>query len=93
MKQYEEQVADLQLTVERLQLDKPDVAKLLAEIESGRVGASRAVQQNQELKSQLEEMQRAFVQIVSEACTCIPFLGFNESNVSSPLFFSRATTS
>uniref|UniRef100_A0A182U7S2 Golgin subfamily A conserved domain-containing protein n=1 Tax=Anopheles melas TaxID=34690 RepID=A0A182U7S2_9DIPT len=66
LKQYEEQVADLQLTVERLQLDKPDVAKLLAEIESGRVGASRAVQQNQELKSQLEEMQRAFVQISND---------------------------
>uniref|UniRef100_A0A182JU39 Golgin subfamily A conserved domain-containing protein n=1 Tax=Anopheles christyi TaxID=43041 RepID=A0A182JU39_9DIPT len=66
LKQYEDQIADLQLTVERLQLDKPDVAKLLSEIESGRVGASRAVQQNQELKSQLEEMQRAFVQISND---------------------------
>uniref|UniRef100_A0A182P5P7 Golgin subfamily A conserved domain-containing protein n=1 Tax=Anopheles epiroticus TaxID=199890 RepID=A0A182P5P7_9DIPT len=66
LKQYEDQIVDLQLTVERLQLDKPDVAKLLAEIESGRVGASRAVQQNQELKSQLEEMQRAFVQISND---------------------------
>uniref|UniRef100_A0A182N3C2 Golgin subfamily A conserved domain-containing protein n=1 Tax=Anopheles dirus TaxID=7168 RepID=A0A182N3C2_9DIPT len=65
-KQYEDQIATLQLTVERLQLDKPDVAKLLAEIESGRVGASRAVTQNQELKSQLEEMQRAFVQISND---------------------------
>uniref|UniRef100_A0A182W1M6 Golgin subfamily A conserved domain-containing protein n=1 Tax=Anopheles minimus TaxID=112268 RepID=A0A182W1M6_9DIPT len=36
VKQYEDQIAQLQLTVERLQLDKPDVAKLLAEIESGR---------------------------------------------------------
>lgn len=67
LKQTEEQVALLQLTVERLQLDKPDVAKLLAEIESGKVGASRAVTQNRELKEQLEEMQRAFVQIVSIA--------------------------
>uniref|UniRef100_A0A182MVC6 Golgin subfamily A conserved domain-containing protein n=1 Tax=Anopheles culicifacies TaxID=139723 RepID=A0A182MVC6_9DIPT len=66
IKQYEDQIAQLQLTVERLQLDKPDVAKLLAEIESGRVGASRAVTQNQELKSQLEEMQRAFVQISND---------------------------
>uniref|UniRef100_A0AAG5DNK5 Golgin subfamily A conserved domain-containing protein n=1 Tax=Anopheles atroparvus TaxID=41427 RepID=A0AAG5DNK5_ANOAO len=64
--QYEEQIATLQLTVDRLQLDKPDVAKLLAEIESGKVGASRAVTQNQELKSQLEEMQRAFVQISND---------------------------
>uniref|UniRef100_A0A182Y707 Golgin subfamily A conserved domain-containing protein n=1 Tax=Anopheles stephensi TaxID=30069 RepID=A0A182Y707_ANOST len=66
VKEYEEQIAQLQLTVERLQLDKPDVAKLLAEIESGRVGASRAVTQNQELKYQLEEMQRAFVQISND---------------------------
>ncbi|XP_035792391.1 golgin subfamily A member 2-like [Anopheles albimanus] len=66
LKQTEEQVALLQLTVERLQLDKPDVAKLLAEIESGKVGASRAVTQNRELKEQLEEMQRAFVQISND---------------------------
>ncbi|KFB47932.1 hypothetical protein ZHAS_00015994 [Anopheles sinensis] len=66
LNQYEEQIATLQLTVDRLQLDKPDVAKLLAEIESGKVGASRAVTQNQELKSQLEEMQRAFVQISND---------------------------
>ncbi|XP_050093623.1 golgin subfamily A member 2-like [Anopheles aquasalis] len=66
LRQSEEQVALLQLTVERLQLDKPDVAKLLAEIESGKVGASRAVTQNRELKEQLEEMQRAFVQISND---------------------------
>ncbi|XP_058064758.1 golgin subfamily A member 2, partial [Anopheles bellator] len=66
LKQSEEQIELLQLTVERLQLDKPDVAKLLAEIESGKVGASRAVTQNNELKAQLEEMQRAFVQISND---------------------------
>uniref|UniRef100_A0A2M4CY12 Putative golgin subfamily protein a member 2 n=1 Tax=Anopheles darlingi TaxID=43151 RepID=A0A2M4CY12_ANODA len=66
LKQSEEQITLLQLTVERLQLDKPDVAKLLAEIESGKVGASRAVTQNRELKEQLEEMQRAFVQISND---------------------------
>lgn len=54
----------MQLTVERLQQDKPDVARLMAEIDSGKVGASRAVAQNMELKAQLEEMQKAFVQIV-----------------------------
>jgi hypothetical protein len=53
------------MTIERLQTDKPDVAKLIAEIESGKVGASIAVSQNVQLKAQLEEMQRAFVQIVS----------------------------
>lgn len=50
--------------MERLQQDKPDVARLMAEIDSGKVGASRAVAQNMELKAQLEEMQKAFVQIV-----------------------------
>lgn len=61
----EQKIAELQLALERLQLDKPDVAKLMAEIESGKVGAARAVAQNMELKAQLEEMQKAFVQIVS----------------------------
>lgn len=60
----EQKIAELQLALERLQLEKPDVAKLMAEIESGKVGASRAVAQNMELKAQLEEMQKAFVQIV-----------------------------
>lgn len=54
----------MQFTIERLQLEKPDAAKLIAEMESDKVAASRAVLQNQDLKSQLEEMQRAFVQMV-----------------------------
>ncbi|XP_021704283.1 golgin subfamily A member 2 [Aedes aegypti] len=62
----EQKIAELQLALERLQLEKPDVAKLMAEIESGKVGASRAVAQNMELKAQLEEMQKAFVQISND---------------------------
>lgn len=54
----------MQFTIERLQQEKPDAAKLIAEMESDKVAASRAVLQNQDLKSQLEEMQRAFVQMV-----------------------------
>ncbi|XP_055621813.1 golgin subfamily A member 2 [Toxorhynchites rutilus septentrionalis] len=65
-KQNEERIAELLLTVDRLQMDKPDFAKLIAEIESGKVGASRAVSQNMELKAQLEEMQKAFVQISND---------------------------
>lgn len=57
-------INDMQFTIERLQLEKPDAAKLIAEMESDKVAASRAVLQNQDLKSQLEEMQRAFVQMV-----------------------------
>lgn len=66
LKARDEQIASLQLTVERLQQDKPDVARLMAEIDSGKVGASRAVAQNMELKAQLEEMQKAFVQISND---------------------------
>uniref|UniRef100_A0A1Q3F939 Putative golgin subfamily protein a member 2 n=1 Tax=Culex tarsalis TaxID=7177 RepID=A0A1Q3F939_CULTA len=66
LKARDEQIGSLQLSVERLQQDKPDVARLMAEIESGKVGASRAVAQNMELKAQLEEMQKAFVQISND---------------------------
>ena len=64
MREYSETISELNMTIEQLQTEKPDVAKLIAEIESGKVGASIAVSQNVELKVQLEEMQRAFVQIV-----------------------------
>ncbi|XP_058460981.1 golgin subfamily A member 2 isoform X2 [Malaya genurostris] len=66
LRQNEERLAELQLTVDRLQLEKPNVEKLMIELESGKVGASRAVAQNMDLKSQLEEMQKAFVQISND---------------------------
>lgn len=84
LKQSEAKITELQLALERLQVDKPDVAKLMTEIESGKVGASRAVAQNMELKAQLEEMQKAFVQIVSFV-TNVRVMYVNESNLD--LFF------
>lgn len=60
-----DQLTATELTIERLQVDKPDTGKLIAELESEKVAASRAVAQNSDLKNQLEEMQKAFVQIVS----------------------------
>ncbi|XP_055530143.1 golgin subfamily A member 2 [Wyeomyia smithii] len=66
LKLSEEQLTQLKLTAERLQIDKPDTAKLLVELEIAKVEASRAVAQNMELKPQLEEMQRAFVQISND---------------------------
>lgn len=80
-KQSEEKITELQLALERLQVDKPDVAKLMAEIESGKVGASRAVAQNMELKAQLEEMQKAFVQIVSAFLVHVLCVGKSNFNV------------
>lgn len=59
-----DQLTAFELTIERLQLDKPDTGTLIAELESEKVAASRAVSQNTDLKNQLEEMQKAFVQIV-----------------------------
>lgn len=42
-----------------------DAAKLVQALESEKLGASRAVLQNQQLKKQLAEMQNAFVTLVS----------------------------
>lgn len=61
-----DQVSSLELTNERLQSDKPDAGKLIAEIENYKVAASRAMTQNADLKNQLEEMQRVFVQLSND---------------------------
>lgn len=42
-----------------------DAAKLARALESEKLGASRAVSQNQQLKQQLTEMENAFVTLVS----------------------------
>lgn len=57
-------IEELEGTIERLRVDQPDNAKLLATIESDKVAAARAVLQNQQLKEQLEEMQNAFIKMV-----------------------------
>lgn len=59
------QIAQLESDLERLEIQKPDVSGVLAEIESEKVAASRALLQNQELKEQLEEIQKAYIQVVS----------------------------
>lgn len=55
----------LENMVDRLKSDQPDAKSLNASMESDKVAAARAVSQNVELKQQLEEIQRAFVQLVS----------------------------
>lgn len=45
--------------------DGTDAVKLVQAIESEKLGASRAVLQNQQLKEQLTEMENAFVTLVS----------------------------
>lgn len=45
--------------------DNADAAKLVQALESEKLGASRAVSQNHQLKQQLNEMENAFVTLVS----------------------------
>ncbi|KAF5275581.1 hypothetical protein FQA39_LY06693 [Lamprigera yunnana] len=61
-----EAIQELELTLQNVQADKPDSTKLLATMESDKVAASRAVEQNSQLKQQLEEMQQAFVKMSND---------------------------
>lgn len=54
-----------------------NVTKLVQALESEKLGASRAVSQNQQLKEQLTEMENAFVTLVSSIATQYTF----QSNV------------
>lgn len=49
--------------------DSADATKLVQALESEKLGASRAVSQNQQLKEQLTEMENAFVTLVSSIAT------------------------
>lgn len=61
----ETKLTEIESELERLKAERPDTTNILATIESDKVAASRAMAQNQELRKQLEEMQNAFVQVVS----------------------------
>lgn len=58
-------ISEFESELERLKTDRPDTSNILATMESDKVAASRAMAQNQELRKQLEEMQQAYVQLVS----------------------------
>lgn len=70
-------LSELESELERLRTERPDTSNILATIESDKVAASRAMAQNQELRKQLEEMQQAYVQLVSHS---LDFFSF-DSNV------------
>ncbi|KAK4880543.1 hypothetical protein RN001_008689 [Aquatica leii] len=59
-------IESLKSEMENIRADKPDNAKLLAAMESDKVAAARAVEQNSQLKQQLEEMQQAFVKMSND---------------------------
>lgn len=51
-----------------------NATKLVQAIESEKLGASRAVLQNQQLKKQLSEMENAFITLVSKHSTVFPLI-------------------
>ncbi|KAF7284882.1 hypothetical protein GWI33_021456 [Rhynchophorus ferrugineus] len=53
-------ISQLECMVEQLRGNQPDSVKLLAAMESDKVAASRAIQQNKELKQKLESMHEVF---------------------------------
>lgn len=59
-------IRELEDLVERLRMVQPDTTKLLAEMESDKVAAARAISQNTELKKQLQDIQDDFVKMVSD---------------------------
>lgn len=58
-------LSQLEIIIEQLRGNQPDSVKLLATMESDKVAAARAVQQNKELKQQMESMQEVFMKLVS----------------------------
>lgn len=58
-------IAQLESMIEQLRGNQPDSVKLLAAMESDKVAASRAIQQNKALKQQLESMQEVFRKMAS----------------------------
>lgn len=65
LKGKEEIVADLEKSLKRLKEDQVDQSRLQETMQSDKVAASRAVAQNRELKKQLEELEKGFVDMVS----------------------------
>ncbi|KAI5704918.1 hypothetical protein M8J75_010017 [Diaphorina citri] len=57
----QERIDQLTREVEKLEADRPDATALLSAMESDKIAASRAVQQNSVLKQQLQELQDALI--------------------------------
>ena len=45
-------------------------------MQNDKVAASRAIAQNRQLKIQLEELEKAFIQLVNLFFSCVPFQTF-----------------
>lgn len=61
-----EEMKNMELQVERLMTETPNLSRLMTDFEDKSVAASRALSQNQGLKEQLDEMQRAFITMTND---------------------------
>lgn len=57
-------LSQLEGLIEQLQGNQPDSVKLLATMESDKIAAARAVQQNKELKQHVESLEEVFLKLV-----------------------------
>eukprot|EP00118_Oscarella_pearsei_P008925 m.48541 g.48541 ORF g.48541 m.48541 type:complete len:81 (+) comp33886_c0_seq6:260-502(+) len=57
-------IQECEVSLKRLNEDAVDRSKLLSDMQNDKATISRALIQNKELKSQLEELQEAFVKMV-----------------------------
>lgn len=57
-------LAELSAEIEKLKDECPNTSGVLATMESDKLAASKSMTQNQELRKQLDEIQRAYIQVV-----------------------------
>lgn len=57
-------LAELSAEIEKFQDECPNTSGVLATMESDKLAASKSMTQNQELKKQLDEIQKAYIQVV-----------------------------
>lgn len=62
----EDEMRSMQLQIEQLKTQTPNLSQLMTDFEDKSVAASRALTQNQGLKDQLHEMQRAFIAMTND---------------------------
>lgn len=61
-----EEMKNMEMLVERLKTETPNLSQLMTDFEDKSVAASRALSQNHGLKEQLDEMQRAFITMTND---------------------------
>lgn len=73
----EEEMRDIEMRMERLKTETPNLSQLMTDFEDKSVAASRALSQNLGLKEQLDEMQRAFISMTNDKMELTDMLQVN----------------